>query len=200
MWYHSYTKHMIPRQESVASPRDERGGCPWLLERETRKGSETRTRQFTFNIDAVRIPYGNHTLKYPEHPQAASSQYGRGHPHLWQPHPHGAKPRDVLEIPTTCNGMHEKTPHPTQKPEELLRKIVLASSNPGDLILDPFIGSGTTAVVAEQLKRRWKGCDISVEYCRWAVERLELVEDWPIERWILYDQENARRRQSIRYF
>nr|BBH94835.1 hypothetical protein KTA_30340 [Thermogemmatispora argillosa] len=88
--------------------------------------------------------------------------------------------------------------YPTQKPEELLRKIVLASSNPGDLILDPFLGSGTTAVVAEQLKRRWKGCDISVEYCRWAVERIELVEDWPIERWILYDQENARRRQSIR--
>ncbi len=187
-------------------------GCRWLvwhyknkanLGRDWGRSHESilhfrKTRQFTFNIDAVRIPYGNHTLKYPEHPQAASSQYGRGHPHLWQPHPHGAKPRDVLEIPTTCNGMHEKTPHPTQKPEELLRKIVLASSNPGDLILDPFIGSGTTAVVAEQLKRRWKGCDISVEYCHWAVERLELVEDWPIERWILYDQENARCRQSIR--
>ena len=117
---------------------------------------------------------------------------------MWQPHPRGAKPRDVLEIPTTCNGMHEKTPHPTQKPEELLRKLVLASSNVGDVIVDPFLGSGTTAVVAEQLQRRWKGCDISLEYCQWAVRRIELVEDWPIEKWIQYDFENAERRKSIR--
>jgi len=156
-----------------------------------------KSRQFTLNVDDVRIPYGNHTLKYPEHPQAETSQYGKGRMNrLWQPNPKGAKPRDVLEIPTTCNGMHEKTPHPTQKPEELLRKIVLASSNAGDLIVDPFLGSGTTAVVAEQLKRRWKGCDISLEYCQWAAHRIELVEDWPIEKWIQYDLENAERRKS----
>ena len=94
--------------------------------------------------------------------------------------------------------MHEKTPHPTQKPEELLRKIVLASSNPGDLIIDPFLGSGTTAVVAEQLKRKWIGCDLSLEYCQWAAERIELVENWSVEKRIAYDLENARRRQSIR--
>ncbi len=157
-----------------------------------------KSRQFTLNVDSVRIPYGNHTLKYPEHPQAETSQYGKGRTnHLWQPNPKGAKPRDVLEIPTTCNGMHEKTPHPTQKPEELLRKIVLASSTPGDLVIDPFLGSGTTAVVAEQLLRRWKGCDISLEYCQWAAHRIELVEDWPIEKWIQYDLENAERRKSI---
>lgn len=159
-----------------------------------------KSRQFTLNVDAVRTPYGNHTLKYPEHPQAETSQYGKGardKSRLWHPHPRGAKPRDVLEIPTTCNGMHEKTPHPTQKPEELLRTIVLASSNPGDLVIDPFLGSGTTAVVAEQLKRKWKGCDISLEYCQWAARRIELVEDWPIERRIQYDLENAQRRKSI---
>jgi len=160
-----------------------------------------KTKRFTFNTDDVRIPYGNHTLKYPEHPQAKTSQYGkasRTKDRLWHPHPRGAKPKDVLEIPTTCNGMHEKTPHPTQKPEELLRKIILASSEPGDQVLDPFLGSGTTAVVAEQLKRKWKGCDISPEYSQWAARRIELVEDWPTERWIEYDIENARRRESIR--
>ena len=159
-----------------------------------------KTKQFTFNVDSVRIPYGNHTLKYPEHPQAETSQYGKGNNknHLWQPNPKGAKPRDVLEIPTTCNGMHEKTQHPTQKPEELLRKVILASSNPGDLIIDPFLGSGTTAVVAEQLKRKWKGNDTSLEYCQWASHRIELVEDWPIEKWVQYDWENSQRRQSIR--
>lgn len=156
---------------------------------------------FTFNVNTVRIPYGNHTLKYPGHPQAETSQYGKGQngqDRLWLPHPMGAKPKDVLEIPTTCNGMEEKTPHPTQKPEELLRKIILASSNQGDFVLDPFVGSGTTLVVAEQLRRRWLGCDINIEYCKWAAERIEKVENWPIEKWIEFDRMNAKRRESIR--
>jgi site-specific DNA-methyltransferase (adenine-specific) len=160
-----------------------------------------KSRKFTFNVDEVRVSYGNHTLKYPEHPQAETSQYGNGKKdknRLWKPHPSGAKPRDVIEIPTTCNGMHEKTLHPTQKPEELLRKIVLASSSEGDLVIDPFLGSGTTAVVAEQLRRKWKGCDISLEYCQWAAQRIELVEDWPIKKWIEYDLMNKLRRRSIR--
>jgi len=187
-------------------------GCRWLVwhyKNKANLGSDwgrshesilhfRKSEKFTFNTDDIRIPYGNHTLKYPDHPQAETSQYGKGKKQLWQPHPQGAKPRDVIEIPTTCNGMHEKTPHPTQKPEELLRKIVLASSNPADLVLDPFLGSGTTAVVAEQLGRKWLGCDLSLEYGQWAANRIELVEEWSVEKWIEYDQENARRRQSIR--
>ncbi|HEY5232023.1 MAG TPA: site-specific DNA-methyltransferase [Verrucomicrobiae bacterium] len=159
-----------------------------------------KSREFTFNVDDVRIPYGEHTLKYPAHPQAETSQYGKraNKDRIWHPHPRGAKPKDVLEIPTTCNGMHEKTPHPTQKPEELLRKIVLASSSPGDLVIDPFLGSGTTAVVAEQLKRKWKGCDLNGEFCQFAADRIELVEDWPAEKWLRYDEQNAERRKSIR--
>lgn len=187
-------------------------GCRWLVwhyKNKANLGSDwgrshesilhfRKSEKFTFNTDDIRIPYGNHTLKYPDHPQAETSQYGKGKKQLWQPHPQGAKPRDVIEIPTTCNGMHEKTPHPTQKPEELLRKIVLASSNPSDLIIDPFLGSGTTAVVAEQLGRKWSGCDLSLEYAQWATNRIELVENWSVEKWIEYDLENTRRRQSIR--
>jgi site-specific DNA-methyltransferase (adenine-specific) len=159
-----------------------------------------KSREFTFNVDDVRIPYGEHTLKYPAHPQAETSQYGNAanKDRIWHPHPRGAKPKDVLEIPTTCNGMHEKTPHPTQKPEELLRKIVLASSSPGELVVDPFLGSGTTAVVAEQLKRQWKGCDLGAEFCQYAADRIELVEDWPVEKWLRYDEQNSSRRKSIR--
>jgi len=157
-----------------------------------------KSKKFKFNIDDIRIPYGRHTLKYPEHPQAESSQYGNGRKHIWRPHPRGAKPRDVIEVPTLNNGMAEKTPHPTQKPEALLRKIILASSDKGDLVIDPFVGSGTTVVVAEQLGRKWKGCDISPEYLQWAIERLERVQYWPVEKWIEYDLENARRRMSIR--
>lgn len=157
-------------------------------------------KKHTFNVDDVRIPYGEHTLKYPAHPQAETSQYGNGKAsaHVWQPHPEGAKPKDVLEIPTTCNGMHEKTPHKTQKPEELLRKVVFASSNQGDLVIDPFMGSGTTAVVSEQLKRKWKGCDLMAEHLAWSVKRIELVEDWPADKWKRYDLDNMKRRLSIR--
>ena len=189
-------------------------GCRWLIwhyKNKANLGADwgrshesilhfRKSDKFTFNIDDVRIPYGSHTLKYPEHPQAETSQHGNGSDkgRLWYPHPNGAKPKDVIEIPTTCNGMHEKTPHPTQKPEELLRKFILASSNTGDIIVDPFLGSGTTVVVAEQLKRQWKGCDTSSEYCGWAASRIELVADWPIEKWIQYDLENEKRRKSIR--
>lgn len=159
-----------------------------------------KSKNFTINIDAIRIPYGEHTLKYPSHPQAETSQYGNGKNviKIWEPNPLGAKPKDVIEIPTTCNGMHEKTPHPTQKPEELLRKIILASSNENDIVLDPFCGSGTTPVCAEQLKRKWLACDLSGEYIDWTIHRLEIVEEWSIDTWIKYDLDNLKRRNSIR--
>ena len=162
-----------------------------------RKGKE-----FTFNIDEVRIPYGAHTLKYPSHPQAETSNFGKGGNgklrENWVPNPKGAKPKDVLDIPTTCNGMGEKTPHPTQKPEELLRKIILASSNAGDVVADPFSGSGTTSVVAEQLNRRWLACDCSQQYNEWAIERLDCVVRRSETEWIRFDAETAQRRESIR--
>lgn len=155
---------------------------------------------FTFNTDAVRVPYGAHTLKYPVHPQAESSQYGNGsrRSEHWQPHPQGAKPKDVIEVPTTCNGMGEKTPHPTQKPEELVRKFVLASSNVGDIVCDPFSGSGTTLVVAKQLGRRWLGCDKSEEYNRWCIARLQNTVARTEAEWVAHDAKNAARRESIR--
>lgn len=150
------------------------------------------------NYDDVRIPYGKHTLKYPDHPQADSSQYGRKGSH-WTPNPLGAKPKDVVEIPTTCNGMNEKTPHPTQKPEELLRKLILASSSEGDLVLDPFSGSGTTAVVASQLHRQWLACDENPEYNQWATQRLDSIDHArTVEQWMAFDRDNYERRRSTR--
>lgn len=155
---------------------------------------------FELRLDAVRIPYGNHTLKYPSHPQAETSNFGNGKPRdeEWQPHPLGAKPKDVFEIPTTCNGMGEKTPHPTQKPEELLRKLVSAASDEGQTVLDPFSGSGTTLVVAEQLNRRWLGCDLNADYNQWAIQRLENVRRLTLAEWTEFDRKNAERRESIR--
>lgn len=151
------------------------------------------------NVDDLRIPYGAHTLKYPGHPQALSSAFGGTKARAdWTPHPLGAKPKDVIEIPTTSNGMAEKTPHPTQKPEELVRKFVLAASRPGDVVLDPFSGSGTTAVAAQQLGRRWLACDQSAEYNSWAVKRLDGIVDRGVDHWIDLDRRNAERRARIR--
>ena len=74
--------------------------------------------------------------------------------------------------------MPENTDHPTQKPEKLIAKLVLASSSPGDIVFDPFVGSGTTAVVARKLGRHFCGIDCNEEYLCWGMKRLEkAVED-----------------------
>ena len=72
--------------------------------------------------------------------------------------------------------MPENTDHPTQKPEKLYAKLILASSRPGDVILDPFLGSGTASVVAKKLDRHWCGIELNEEYCMLAEKRLELAE------------------------
>ncbi len=68
--------------------------------------------------------------------------------------------------------MPENTPHPYQKPEKLVERVLQASSNPGDLVIDPFMGSGTTAVVARRLGRRWLGFEIEPDHVRLALKRL----------------------------
>lgn len=72
--------------------------------------------------------------------------------------------------------MPENTDHPTQKPEKLLAKIILASSIEGDVVFDPFLGSGTTSVVAKKLGRNFIGIEKNLEYCCLAERRLELAE------------------------
>ena len=73
--------------------------------------------------------------------------------------------------------MPENTAHPTQKSEKLFAKIILASSNEGDVVLDPFLGSGTTSVVAKKLHRHYIGIEIEDQYCLWAEQRLEIADD-----------------------
>lgn len=137
-----------------------------------------KSKQFTFNIDDVRVPYNAHTLKYPKRPQAETSQYNNGHgkKYMWEPNPKGAKPKDVFEIPTLSNGSWEKTEHTTQKPLELVKKCILASSNRGDAVVDPFGGSGTTYAVAEAFERTWRGAELNTEYCAIIQQRLRDTE------------------------
>ena len=72
--------------------------------------------------------------------------------------------------------MPENTDHPTQKSEKLLAKLMLASTNRGDFVLDPFMGSGTTPVVAKKLQRRFLGIEIDEDYCLLAAKRLEFAQ------------------------
>lgn len=81
---------------------------------------------------------------------------------------------DDISIPFWS--MPENTDHPTQKPEKLIAKLILASSKPGDVVFDPFVGSGTTCVVAKKLGRKYIGIEIDEEYCTWGVKRLNLAE------------------------
>jgi len=134
-----------------------------------------KSKDYIFNIDKVRIPYNKHTLKYPKRTQAETSQYSNGNKkkkYIWEPNPLGAKPKDVFEVPTISNGAWEKYKHETQKPVELLRKIIISSSNDDSIIVDPFGGSGTTFAVAEAYQRNWLGTEINIEYCNIIKQRI----------------------------
>ena len=80
---------------------------------------------------------------------------------------------DDISIPFWS--MPENTDHPTQKPEKLYAKLILASSEVGDVVFDPFMGSGTAAVVAKKLNRNFCGIELNEEYCLWAAKRLLLT-------------------------
>lgn len=166
------------------------GGCRWLvwyyrnkanLGRDWGRSHESilhlrKLSSTRIDVDAVRVPYNAHTTRYPARVQAINSQYGRGvRRDRWEPNPLGAKPRDVIEVPVLCNGQVEKTAHATQKPEALIETLVKASSAPGALVVDPFAGSGTTAVVAARLGRRWICGDADARFVGLARERLESI-------------------------
>lgn len=96
--------------------------------------------------------------------------------------PAGKMPDDVWdEYPRLCGSFDERTNFPCQMPESLLARIIRASSNKGDWVLDPFCGSGTTVVVAQKLKRKFTGIEISREYVHGALERLEQSDGLPVE-------------------
>ena len=82
---------------------------------------------------------------------------------------------DDISIPYWS--MPENTDHPTQKPEKLFAKLILASSNPNDMVFDPFLGSGTSVVVAKKLGRRFIGIESEAEYCAFAQKRLEMADE-----------------------
>jgi DNA modification methylase len=114
----------------------------------------TKSSQYTFNVDAVREPYNPKTIKT----FASSPKAGFGKvPDLER----GKVPEDWWYFPVVARLHNERTGYPTQKPQALMERIILASSNPGDLVADFFCGAGTTSLVAAQLERRFIANDLS---------------------------------------
>jgi len=111
---------------------------------------------YTFNLDDVKVPALNYR------PDRYKSQ--------WK------NPTDVWRISMVSGNFEERTSHPAQYPEELVERILLAGTNRGDVVLDPFMGSGTSAVVAKKLGRHYLGYETVKEYCDIARERLEKTE------------------------
>ena len=133
--------------------------------------------RYTFNVDAVKLkrkvlaPYTTTDGKPKDWKKTSEGNFRLTHPsNLW------------TDISIPFWSMPENTDHPTQKPEKLLAKLILASSQPGDLVFDPFMGSGTTAVVARKLQRHFSGVEVNPEFHAWTLKRLEsAVEDTEIQ-------------------
>lgn len=125
---------------------------------------------YTFNLDAVKqrrrvvAPYKVNGVPK-DWNESADGNFRDTHPsNIW------------TDISVPFWSMPENTDHPTQKPEKLLAKIILASTNEGDLVLDPFAGSGTTAVTAKKLGRSFVAIESDEQYCLLAQKRLEIAE------------------------
>ncbi len=131
----------------------------------------TVSRQFTFNVDAVKL----------KRRVLAPYTTGDGSPKDWQKTDRGGfrltHPSNLwTDLSVPFWSMPENTDHPTQKPEKLIAKMILASSNPGDVVFDPFLGSGTTSVVAKKLRRSFVGVELDPMYCCLAEKRLAAAE------------------------
>ncbi|HEX7773243.1 MAG TPA: site-specific DNA-methyltransferase [Pyrinomonadaceae bacterium] len=130
----------------------------------------TVSENYYFNVDAVMLkrqviaPYTDRNGDPKDWTETENGRFRVTHPsNLW------------TDLTVPYWSMPENTDHPTQKPEKLLAKIILASSKPGDLVFDPFNGSGTTTVVAKKLERHFLGIEIDETYCCLAQKRLDLA-------------------------
>ncbi|HCY77158.1 MAG TPA: site-specific DNA-methyltransferase [Ignavibacteriales bacterium] len=131
----------------------------------------TLSEKFTFNLDAVKLkrmvraPYKSEDGTPKDWKNENGKNFRITHPsNLW------------TDISIPFWSMPENTDHPTQKPEKLLAKIILASTNENDLVFDPFLGSGTTAVTAKKLNRKFCGVEVDEVFASIALKRLELAD------------------------
>lgn len=122
----------------------------------------TKSDDYSFNLDSIRVPSKYPAKKYFKGPKRGQLSCN----------PNGKNPGDVWIFPNVKNNHIEKTIHPCQFPVELVERLVLALTEPGDKVLDPYVGVGTTVIAAVKHNRIGYGCDIVKEYIDIAWERL----------------------------
>ena len=127
----------------------------------------TKTDEYVFNLDAVRVP-----PKYPQKRHFKGPKKGE-----LSSNPLGKNPTDVWDIPNVKNNHVEKTDHPCQFPVGLVERLVLALTNEGDRVLDPYIGVGSTAVAALKNGRLAFGCDQEEKYIDIARDRIQALRE-----------------------
>jgi adenine-specific DNA-methyltransferase len=123
---------------------------------------------YTFNLDDVRVP-----AKYP------GKRHSKDSPHAGKlsGHPLGKNPEDVWEIPNVKNNHIEKTEHPCQFPVGLVERLVLALTNEGDLVFDPYAGVASAGVAAAVHNRRFWGCELMAKYANTGARRMQEALD-----------------------
>ena len=133
----------------------------------------TRGKNWKFNVDEVREPYSEESLKRLKY--KARSFRGDKVYDTYEPNPLGKHPDDVWRLQPIMPSSKERLGYATQKPLTLMERIIKASSDPGDTILDPFCGCATTLEAAQRLGRRWIGIDIAVHAIK-RVAQVRLME------------------------
>ena len=130
----------------------------------------TISKNYTFNVEAVKLRR-----------KVIATYKADGQPKDWEETKEGnfrntypSNFWDDISIPYWS--MPENTAHPTQKPEKLLAKLILASSNSGDVVFDPFLGSGSTSVTAKKLGRHYIGIEQNEQYCIWSEKRIDMAD------------------------
>ena len=137
-------------------------------------------RAFTFQPAGVRVPSARMTT----YADRRANPVGKLPDDTWVLRPqetddHFRADQDTWSVSRVCGTFKERTGHPCQMPEAVLERIISAASNVGDLVLDPFAGSGTTLAVAKRMKRRYYGIELSKEYAHAIEERLAVVRAEP---------------------
>ncbi len=127
----------------------------------------TKEDEYTFNLDPVRVP-----SKYPEKKHFKGPNKGK-----FSSNPLGKNPSDVWDIPNVKSNHVEKTSHPCQFPVGLVERLVLSLTNPGDNVLDPYLGVGSTAIAALKNGRNAFGCDVVQDYIDVAKERVDQLQN-----------------------
>ena len=125
-------------------------------------------KEVLFNKDAIRIPYPEETISTYMKDKRYKDKAARM-AHLQK----GKYSTNILSVPSLKGTSKERCGHPSQKPLQLIEKLVLSSTNKNDLVLDPFLGSGTTAVASQKLGRKYTGIEINPKYVSIAKKRLQ---------------------------